>query len=135
MNLSKRKIVAYIIGRLISGKEINKIFDQSESRYNEITGEVTPVRINVIASEKNEMITGSGDSKGISLFDYATSKFIDLKIDGKKFDGFDYESKKAFYGELKENTVSLFDFQDSKHHYFVMLEEGAEVNSGFGLLF
>lgn len=135
MNPYKRKIIAFIIGKLISGREISKVFDQTESTYNEITGDVTPTKINVITPEKNELITGSGDSKGISLFDFGSSKFIDLKIEGERFDGFDYDSKKAFYGELKEDTVSVFDFQDSKHHYFTLLEEGAEVNSGMGLLF
>jgi hypothetical protein len=135
MTLYKRRIVAYIIGKLILDKQINKIFDQTTSSYNEIVGEVTPTRINVYDTERNEMMTGSGDEKGISLFDFATSKFIELRLDGDKFDGFDFESKKAFYGDLNESTVSFFDFQDSKHHYYVMLEEGVEITQGFGLMF
>jgi hypothetical protein len=134
MNIDKRRIVAYIIGKLVSGKEIYKIFDRTNSSYNQITGEVSPTRINVYDTEKSELITGSGDDKGISLYDLTSAKFIDLRIEGDKFDGFDYESKKLFYGEFKENTVALFDFQDSRHHYFIMLEEGAEMDNNFGLL-
>lgn len=134
MTFYKRRIVAYVIGKLISGREFYKIFDQSESTYNEIMGEVNPTTINVYDTTRNELITGSGDTQGISLFDFASSKFIDLKIEGEKFDGFDYEFQKAFYGEMKENTVSFFDFQDSKHHYYIMLEEGAVIKSGLGLL-
>jgi hypothetical protein len=134
MNLFKRRIIAFVAGKLISGKQINKLFDRSNSKYAEILGEVTPTQINVYETERNELITGSGDAKGISLYDFTTAKFIDLKINEEKFDGFDYESKKVFYGEVKDNTVSLFDFQDSKHHYYVMLCPNEEVYGGMGLL-
>ena len=134
MNFYKRRIVAYIAGKLISGKEINKLFDRSNSSYAEIVGEVTITKINVYDSERNELITGSGDAKGISLYDFTTAKFIDLKIDKEKFDGFDYESKKIFYGELKDNTVSVFDFEDSKHHYYIMLIPNEEIDNNMGLL-
>ncbi len=126
--------MAFIVGKLISGKEIDKLFDRSNSKYTEILGDVTLTKINVYENERNKLITGSGDTKGISLYDFTTAKFIDLKIDKEKFDGFDYESKKIFYGEVKDNTVSLFDFQDSKHHYYVMLSPNEEIESGMGLL-
>jgi len=134
VNIHKRRIVAYVIGKLIGGKEISRVFDKTTSSYNEIAGEVSITRINVYDTEKNEMITGSGDEKGISLYDFATAKFIDLKISGEKFDGFDYESKKVFYGDMKENTISFFDFQDSKHHYYVMLNPHENLVENLGLL-
>jgi hypothetical protein len=127
-------MVAYIIGKLVGGKEITRVFDKTTSSYNEIAGEVTVERINVYDTEKNELLTGSGDSKGISLYDYAAAKFIDLKIDGERFDGFDYDSKKVFYGDIKENTVSFFDFQDSKHHYYIMLNMNENITENLGLL-
>lgn len=134
MNIHKRRIVAFVIGKLIGGKEISKVFDKTTSSYNEITGEVSITRINVYDTEKNEIVTGSGDEKGISLYDFATAKFIDLKIYGETFDGFDYESKKVFYGDMKENTVSFFDFQDSKHHYYIMLNLHENLTENLGLL-
>ncbi|RPI72704.1 MAG: hypothetical protein EHM47_07660 [Ignavibacteriales bacterium] len=134
MNLHKRRIVAYIIGKLYTEKEISKVFDKTTSSYNSITGEVTVSRINVYDTEKNELLTGSGDEKGISLYDFTTAKFIDLKISGEYFDGFDYESQKVFYGDIKENTVSFFDFQDSKHHYYIMVNENESITANMGLL-
>jgi len=134
VNIHKRRIVAFVIGKLIGGKEISKVFDKTTSSYNEITGEVSITRINVYDTEKNEIVTGSGDEKGISLYDFATAKFIDLKIYGETFDGFDYESKKVFYGDMKENTVSFFDFQDSKHHYYIMLNLHENLTENLGLL-
>jgi hypothetical protein len=134
VNIYKRRIVAFVIGKLIRGKEISRVFDKTTSSYNEINGEVSIKSINVFDTEKNEMITGSGDEKGISLYDFATAKFIDLKIDGENFDGFDYESKKVFYGDMKDNTVSFFDFQDSKHHYYIMLNPQENLVENLGLL-
>ena len=134
MNLFKRRIVAFVAGKLISGREVNKLFDQSNSKYAEICGDITLSKIYLYENERNEPMLGSGDAKGISLYDFTTAKFIDLKIDKEKFDGFDYESRKIFYGEVKDNTVSLFDFQDSKHHYYVMLSLEEEIEYGFGLL-
>lgn len=134
MNLYKRRIVAFITGKLISGKEIVKIFDRTNSSYNEITGEVSIARINVYDTEKNDLITGSGDEKGISLYDLVTAKFIDLKINGDNFEGFDYESKKIFYGDMKDNTISFFDFQDSKHHYYIMMNSDEDMAENLGLL-
>lgn len=134
MNLFKRRIIAYVAGKLISGKEIDQLFDQSNSSYIVIAGEVTLTKINVYDMERNELITGSGDAKGISLYDFATAKFIDLKINKEEFDGFDYESKKVFYGNVKENTISVFDFQDSKHHYYTMLNQNENLDVNPGLL-
>jgi hypothetical protein len=134
MNNNKRRIVAFIIGKLASGREIYKIFDRSTSSYNEIKGEVSIARINVYDTERNELFTGSGDAKSISIYDLTSAKFIELRLNGLNFDGFDYDSKKIFYGEIKDSTVALFDYQDSKHHYFVMLEEGKEVENNLGLL-
>ena len=134
LNLYKRRVIAYIVGKLISGKEIDKLFDRSNSSYVEIAGEVTLSKINVYDTEKNELITGSGDAKGISLYDFATAKFIDLKINEEEFDGFDYESKKIFYGNVKENMISVFDFQDSKHHYYTMLNQNENIDTNMGLL-
>ncbi len=134
MNIYKRRIVAYVIGKLIGGKEISRVFDKTTSSYNEIAGEVSTKSINVYDTEKNEMITGSGDEKGVTLYDFATAKFIDLKIYGENFEGFDYESKKVFYGDMKENTVSFFDFQDSKHHYYIMLNLQENFAENLGLL-
>ena len=134
MNIYKRRIVAFVIGKLISGREISRVFDKTTSSYNEINGEVSIKSINVFDTEKNEMITGSGDDKGISLYDFATAKFIDLKINGENFDGFDYESKRVFYGDMKDNTVSFFDFQDSKHHYYIMLNPHENLVENLGLL-
>lgn len=134
MNIYKRRIVAFVIGKLIRGKEISRVFDKTTSSYNEINGEVSIKSINVFDTEKNEMITGSGDEKGISLYDFATAKFIDLKINDENFDGFDYESRKVFYGEMKDNTVTFFDFQDSKHHYYIMLNPQENLVENLGLL-
>lgn len=61
LNLHKRRIVAYIIGKLYTEKEISKVFDKTTSSYNSITGEVTVSRINVYDTEKNELLTGSGE--------------------------------------------------------------------------
>lgn len=134
MNIYKRRIVAFVIGKLIGGKEISRVFDKSTSSYNEIAGEVSTKSINVYDTEKNEMITGSGDEKGVTLYDFVTAKFIDLKIYGENFEGFDYESKKVFYGDMKENTVAFFDFQDSKHHYYIMLNLQENFAENLGLL-
>lgn len=134
MNLYKRRIVAYIIGVVIGEKEIMKVYDKTNSSFNMIAGEVSASKINVFDTEKNEMITGTADDKGISLYDYATAKFIDLKISGEKFEGFDYESNKIFYGDLNENTVSIFDFQDSKHHYYILMAENENITENLGLL-
>jgi hypothetical protein len=134
VNLNKRRVVAYIIGKLVVRKEIWKIFDKTNSSYNAIAGEVSPSRINVYDTERNEIITGSGDEKGISLYDFASAKFIEIKIYGETFNGFDFESKKIFYGDIKENTVSFFDFQDSKHHYYIMMNESDNIPENIGLL-
>lgn len=134
MNLYKRRIVAYILGKVIRDKEISRVFDKTTSSYNMIAGEVSVSRINVYDTEKNELMTGSGDEKGISLYDFTTAKFIELKISGETFDGFDYETNKVFYGDVKENMVSIFDFQDSKHHYYVLIGENETITENLGLL-
>lgn len=134
MDLFKRRIVAFVAGKLISGKDINKLFDQSNFKYAEMFGDITLAKLFLYEKGRNNLILGNGDNKGISLYDFTTGKFIDMNIDKDKFEGFDYESKKIFYGDVKDNTISLFDFQDSKHHYYVMISQDEEIVNGFGLL-
>jgi hypothetical protein len=134
VNLYKRRIVAYIVGKLVGGKEIYRVFDKNTFSFNKIAGEVSVSKINVYDTERNELMTGNGDDKGISLYDYTTAKIIDLKIEAENFQGFDYESKKLFFGDMRENTVSFFDFQTSKHYYYVMMAEDENISENLGLL-
>jgi hypothetical protein len=134
VNLYKRRIVAYIVGKLVGGKEIYRVFDKTTFSFNKIAGEVSVSKINVYDTERNELMTGNGDDKGISLYDYTTAKIIDLKIEAENFQGFDYESKKLFFGDMRENTVSFFDFQTSKHYYYVMMAEDENISENLGLL-
>ena len=47
MNLQKRRIIAFIAGRLIAGKNSGAVYDYLTSSHTNVSGEVLPNRINV----------------------------------------------------------------------------------------
>lgn len=134
MRLSKRRLLSYIIGKIITGNDIVKIFDRTTFSFIKVEGEVTDKKISVYDTTRSEILIGSGDDTGISLYDFNSCKFLDLKITGKNFEGYDFETKRIFYGELQEDTILFFDFEDSKHHFYVMMTSEFDLPENMGLL-
>jgi hypothetical protein len=120
MEMHKRRIVAYVIGRIISQKESHTIFDYDSSSYSNIEGDVKTSKIDVFDSEQKRLLSGDMSEDNLSLFDYLSGKFVEIKINGREFDGYDYEYSQLFNGEVSEDKISIFDFHESKRYDYTI---------------
>ena len=44
------------------------------------------------------------------VFDYDANQYVDLNLDGDDFEGFDYATGTRYTGEVREQSVRIFDY-------------------------
>ena len=120
MNAQKRRAVAYIAGRLISGKSAGSVYDYATSSRYRIYGDVSPDFIQVFDDDRYSYIIGGATPAGLSIFDYYTRQHINLKISGNDFYGYDMETSSYFSGTVNKSSVNLFDYQFSKNFHYAI---------------
>jgi hypothetical protein len=99
--------VAYVAGRLLTGRSSSAIFDFESGNYFNYSGDVTPARVHVYDYDRDCFIGGSPES----LFDYGSDTFIQLSVQRpQQFRGFDFGSSDHFDGTVANGKVSLFDY-------------------------
>lgn len=101
-----RRSVAYIGGRIISGRSSSSIYDYSVGRYTNMSGRVADGRVAVYDYDQKNHISGSYSS----LYHYGNNAFISLNISGNNFSGYDYDSGSHFSGHVTGNSISLYDY-------------------------
>jgi hypothetical protein len=121
MDPKKRRMVAYIAGRLILNKESTAVYDHATKKWFNAAGACKRDKIEVFDYERQCYMVGVIQNGRMSIFDNGSQKFVELKLKGgKKFEGFDYESGKHFGGEADPKAVALYDFQDKKYYHYVV---------------
>ena len=116
MEAHTRRAVAYIAGRLISGSDAAAVYDYSESRYVNFSGDVDAQNVNVYDYEQSRHIGGTLPS----LYHYGNSRHIDLKVNGADFEGYDYASNKHFSGHVDGKNVSLYDYEHGQYFNYTV---------------
>ncbi len=109
-----RASIAFIAGSLISNIRNSSIYDYSMSKHLNISGEISPSKINIYDYERKCYIGGNIPS----LFDYGNNKHINLEINGNHFEGYDYDTQKHFSGEVVDNSISLYDYETSRYYSY-----------------
>lgn len=120
MKTHVRRMVAFVAGRLVSGKTPSGVFDQSAGKQFVFTGEFSPTRMSVRDHEQNFNATGMGGSGLYTLTHPDNGKPITLKLNGNSFDGFDYASAKRYRGSVNGNHVSIHDDQAGEQFDFTL---------------
>ena len=120
MTQKKRRMIAYITGRLILNKESTAVYDHDAKAYFNAAGACNKTKIAVYDYERQCYMIGVFSGQRLSIFDHGSRKYVELKIKGKKFEGFDYESSMHFGGEADPKAISLYDFADKKYHHYVV---------------
>lgn len=109
----KRRAICYISARLITGKNISSIFDYAHSAYFNYSGSIS-TNINIYDYSRSCYLTGNQSN----IFDYGTSQYVSLKLNGVQFSGYDYETGNYFNGRMNGNSISFFDYQDGSYYNF-----------------
>jgi hypothetical protein len=116
MDAATRRGIAYIAGRLISGRSSSSLYDYTEGRQSTFSGQVSTSRVNVFDQDRGSYITGTPPS----LFDHGTGAYVRLTTQGDRFKGFDYQSGDHFSGRVNGRAVSLFDYGSSSYYSYTV---------------
>lgn len=112
--------VAYIAGCLISGKEINSVFDYESSKHFLFSGDVKDNNVSVYDHDLNCHIVGFGAGGLFSLYHYGNKKHITLEISKEHFSGYDYDSGQHFTGTVSEGAINLFDYGTGQYSQYAI---------------
>jgi hypothetical protein len=120
MQANVRAAVAYISGRLISGKSSSDIYDYFQGKHIPISGTVNRGRVQVFDYDDGAHISGNGNGQSYSLFHYGQNSHISLTISGHNFKGYDYGAGSHFTGNVSGNQVSFFDYSEGTYFSFAI---------------
>ena len=116
MNTGLRAGIAYIAGRLISGRQSNHVYDYSRGKHIAMSGSVETGQINLYDHGRGAHITGSGTQ----LFDQSEGCHVSLQLNGNQFSGFDYGAGRHFNGNVNGSNISLYDYKERKHFQYAI---------------
>jgi len=109
--------IAYIVGRLIAGKDITSIYDYAEARQIDLSGLPDQKCLKEFSNINWTYISGG---RGICRYQYRCSAghHIHLSVKGNTFVGYIRNSSSHFMGKVKGDAVYLYDQQESTHFNF-----------------
>jgi hypothetical protein len=114
MKTHTRRAVAYIAGRMASGRRSGSVYDYQEGRHVSMSGNLTNSRVSAYDYDQGCHISGSGTS----LYHYGNCAHLTLKLNASKFSGYDYDSNRHFSGSVRGRNVSLYDYETGRHYSY-----------------
>lgn len=119
MHPKLRTCIAYVAGRLISGRNSSYIYDNSQAKLNCIEGQVSADNVKVFDQDRGCYLSGLGDGKAFELYDFGGMHYVELVLDGNSFEGYDHGTPSLFTGRIKGDEITIFDDGASKCFSFV----------------
>lgn len=113
MNGKVRACIAYVLGRLITGQDSAGVFDVATSKHFGYSGNVTKTLVSIHDYERNSAMVGRGDGERLHLHDFGSNSELNVKIRGTQFSGYEEGSSMRFNGSISNNTVKVYDYEDS----------------------
>lgn len=120
MHPGLRTCIASIAGRIISGRDSSAIFDNHQEKLIRIEGEVTPENVKVFDQDRGCYLSGLGDGKALELYDFGGMYYVELVIDGNRFEGYDHGTPCLFKGEISGDEITVYDDAESRNFSFVL---------------
>jgi hypothetical protein len=106
--------IAYIVGRLIAGKNVTSIYDYARSCEIDVSG-LPDER----CLKSFTCVNWSYLSQSPNIFRYRFScnagHFIDLSVKGNTFIGYVRDSSSHFMGNVRGDAVYLYDHKEATH--------------------
>jgi len=109
-----RRVIAYIVGRVVRRESLSSIYDQALSRHFAFGGELSEESVFIYDHEQKCHISGSGTEGRYSLYHFGNGKHISLKVSDDGFEGYDHDSGMRFSGSVKEKSISINDTEGPK---------------------
>jgi hypothetical protein len=111
-----RRAVAYIVGRLVSEKDSDSVYDHEADELFSFGGKISSTAVDVYDYERRCAVGGSLHA----LYHAGNRKQVRLEIMGHEFSGYDDDTGKPYSGIVKSGLVTIYDPEVKKHfHYSV----------------
>ncbi|HZO99508.1 MAG TPA: hypothetical protein VFD30_04370 [Terriglobia bacterium] len=115
MTIEKRRIVAYLAGRIISARKPSGVYDQTSGTWTEVGAMDAPNHLSLYDYARACIISVVGSPDNLYLYDCGSGRHIQLKINGSRFSGYDFETQTFFNGSVSGNSIFFCDFQHSDY--------------------
>lgn len=116
MTDSRRRIIEFIAGGVISKSNSASIYDFSSCKHTNLRGNLFEKNINVYDYDCACHINGNIHGKCISLYHFGDSCYINIETENSNtFNGYDFKTSSHLSGSVNNGTISVYDFQLSKH--------------------
>lgn len=112
---AKRRAIAYIIGRMVTGNQCSTVYDCLSTSYHNLGGTVAG-HVNVYDYARSCSLIGTRTS----IFDDGTGQYISLEVKGNSFSGYDYETSSFFSGSVNGGSINLYDNSDQAYFGFLI---------------
>lgn len=111
-------IIAVKCGNKIGLKDI-VIYDYDQGKYlSYYINDDNDNNISLFDYDRGNYIQGPLNA----IFDYITSTYMSLSIDGTSFQGYDYQSNSYIVGNINDKTIYLYDYQTASYHYYMRMQ-------------
>ncbi|MEN6465775.1 MAG: hypothetical protein ABFD62_11400 [Syntrophaceae bacterium] len=120
MHPKLRTCIAYVAGRLISGRDATSIYDKSQAKDIFIEGPVTPASVKVFDRDRGCYLSGLGDENAYELYDFGGMYYVELIVTGNTFEGYDHGTPSLFKGEMNGDDITMYDDAFSETFSFVL---------------
>lgn len=91
------------------------VYDYTQSKYfNYYLNDADDNHFSIYDYDRGNYIQGPLSS----LFDYYTSTYMSLSLNGNSFEGYDYQTNSFITGSVNDKTISIYDYQTSSYHYY-----------------
>jgi hypothetical protein len=114
MKKQNRDRIAYIAGRLITGKSIASLNDFDSLSHFEITGLPDADVLRGICCAYKGYVRGIS-GKYMCRYDFERNHAIDLRVNGSTFMGRITGSNAYFIGNVRGNMIHIYDREDQRH--------------------
>jgi len=118
MQPNLRTTIAFIAGRIITGRNTLSIYDHLQSKSVSFEGTISPSFVNIFNTDRGCYTAGPREENICDLYDFGYLHLIDLQIDGNTFTGWDDLTPGRFSGEVNGDDISFYDGGESKTFYF-----------------
>ncbi len=113
-----RRVIAYIAGRLITGKYAESVVDVGTGLSCLLHGDVEATRIELSDLEEHTSIKGSGTLREMIIVDNHTHARVKLTINNKLYYGWDLSTNVPFYGRVTGDEIRMKHPGDKRHRQF-----------------
>lgn len=118
--------IAYLVGRLISGKSVSSLYDYDRSARIEVADLTDAASLREFNYFEWSYMAGTGKRSTKFRYSSQDGRFIDLAIKGNTFIGFIQESDSPFMGMMRGDSVYIFDQKAAAHFTYKIYGEAAE---------